>query len=91
MLKAAKRFYSETLFPWGMDKAMSSPIHTEARSNLLRPTGGKVIEIGFSTGLNLPQYPDTVEKIWTADPNPSHSKRAHQRIDDSPIPVECQQ
>ena len=74
-----------------MDKLMSTPEHTAARLKLLRPTGGKVFEIGFGTGLNLPQYPDTVEKIWTADPNPGHSKKAHQRIEDSPIPVECQQ
>jgi ubiquinone/menaquinone biosynthesis C-methylase UbiE len=90
MLRALRRFYSEVLFPWGMDKSMSSPIHTEARRNLLRETGGKVVEIGFGTGLNLPQYPDTVEKIWTADPNPGHGSRAQKRIEASAIPVDHQ-
>jgi hypothetical protein len=27
----------------------------------------------------------------TADPNPGHSKKAHQKIQNSTIPVECQQ
>ncbi len=91
MMKVFKRFYREVVFPWGMDKVMSSKVHARARRDLLRNTGGRVVEIGFGTGLNLAHYPDTVEKIWTADPNPGHSGRARERIEASSIPVEYQQ
>lgn len=46
------------------------------------------MEIGFGTGLNLPHYPETVERIVTVDPNAGMNDRAMKRIEASPIPVE---
>lgn len=91
MLKSLYRFYAEVIFPWGMDKSMSTEVHTKARQETLKTAEGKVLEIGFGTGLNLPNYPSLVEKIWTADPNPGHSKKALARIEESPISVEYKQ
>jgi ubiquinone/menaquinone biosynthesis C-methylase UbiE len=88
MINRIKRFYKEVLFPWGLEKSMSSPIHTEARSGLLTRAVGRVLEIGFGTGLNLPHYPGTVEQIVTVDPNEGMNQRAQARIDASPIPVQ---
>lgn len=88
MIKRIKRFYKEVLFPWGLEKSMSSPIHSAARASLLAYASGRVLEIGFGTGLNLPRYPVSVERIVTVDPNAGMNGRAMERIKASPIPVE---
>ena len=38
------------------------------------------MEIGFETGLNLPHYPDSVQKIDAVDVNPAMSSLARKRI-----------
>lgn len=88
MIKRIKRIYKEVLFPWGLEKSMSSPIHSAARANLLTNASGQVLEIGFGTGLNLSHYPETIERIVTVDPNEGMNGRAMKRIEESPIPVE---
>ena len=41
------------------------------RQDALLKTGGEVLEIGFGTGLNLPHYPDSVQKIDAVDVIPA--------------------
>lgn len=76
------------LFPWGLEKSLSSAVHSAARKDLLSHAKGRVLEIGFGTGLNLPHYPEHVESIVTVDPNAGMNGRAMKRIEASPIPVE---
>lgn len=73
-------FYSNTLFPWLIDKVMSDGYMTKARVAVLEKVQGDVFEIGFGTGLNLPHYPEHVKSITTADVNPGMNKRALERI-----------
>jgi len=88
MINRMKRYYREVLFPWGLEKAMNTPVHSAARKDLLSNAKGRVLEIGFGTGLNLPHYPESVECIVTVDPNAGMNGRAMKRIEASPIPVE---
>lgn len=81
--------YSRYIFPRVMNLAMSGKPVTRIRKELLLRAEGDVFEIGFGTGLNLPNYPPTVKKITTVDPNPGVNKLAQQRIRESPIEVEC--
>jgi hypothetical protein len=50
------------------------------RQDALVNTGGEVLEIGFRTGLNLPHYPDSVQKIDAVDVNPAMYPLARERI-----------
>ncbi len=80
--------YSKYLFPRLVDWMLGSREIGELRSELLGETAGKVLEIGFGTGLNLSHYPAGVERLTIVDPNPGMLKRAASRLQGSSFPVE---
>ncbi|WP_126452816.1 class I SAM-dependent methyltransferase [Sulfuriflexus mobilis] len=81
-------FYSRVLFPWGMNWLMSGEPFDSARANLLNRVSGKVLEIGFGSGLNLPHYPHSLSALTAIDPNPGMRRYAEARMLQSPIKVE---
>ena len=80
--------YSNLIFPYCLDFTMSGSDLSEYRQQLLADVSGNVLEIGFGTGLNLPYYPDKIDKITTIDPNPGMRRRARSRIEKSGITVD---
>ena len=68
---------------------MSTGQMKKARSQTLAEVHGDIFEIGFGTGMNLPFYPESVEKIITADVNPAMEKFAQRSIDSTSIEVDC--
>lgn len=50
------------------------------RSELLASLGGRVLEIGAGTGLNLPRYPAAVERVVLAEPDPHMRRRLAARV-----------
>ncbi|MFQ5704494.1 MAG: class I SAM-dependent methyltransferase [Gemmatimonadales bacterium] len=66
---------------------MASSQFDEARRELLDGVRGRVLEIGFGTGLNIPHYPPSVQKIIAIDKNPGMVVRASHAIQASPIQV----
>ncbi len=81
-------FYSKVVFPRLLDVVMSDQELATYRQELLADVRGKVLEIGFGTGLNLPYYPDNIEKITTIDANSGMNKLAQKRIQASSLKVE---
>lgn len=81
-------FYSHVIFPRLMDWSMSDRTLAKYREDVLSEVSGNVLEIGFGTGLNLPHYPECVQKITTVDVNPGMNSLAQKRIEDSSIQVE---
>lgn len=81
-------FYSNIIFPWGIEQMMSQSPFPDYRKELLKDVVGEVLEIGFGTGLNLAYYPATVSKITVIDPNSGMNRYAKKRIASSTIPVE---
>ena len=67
---------------------MSGEHLSEARGELLSGVTGKILEIGFGTGLNLPHYPPGTESITTVDVNPGMQALATRRIEESSIAVD---
>ncbi|WP_281259036.1 class I SAM-dependent methyltransferase [Stenomitos frigidus] len=67
---------------------MSSETFTHYRQQVLANVQGEVLEIGFGTGLNLPYYPNRVEKITTVDPNAGANALAQKRIRASTIAID---
>ncbi len=81
-------FYSKFIFPRLLDFTMSGSQLAPYRQETLSPVEGKVLEIGFGTGLNLSYYPENIEKLVTVDPNPGANKLAQKRIKKADIEVD---
>jgi ubiquinone/menaquinone biosynthesis C-methylase UbiE len=80
--------YSRYIFPRIMHWSMSRPAFAEERRRALADVEGKVLEIGFGTGLNLPHYPAGVQRIVAVDSNPGTLRLAKRQLQQSPIDVE---
>ena len=80
--------YEKHLFPFLLDKQMSKLNYAQERPIALREAKGKILEIGFGTGLNLAHYPDRVNNIVALDVNPGMNKKARERAKASSIEVE---
>ena len=80
-------FYSKFVFPYLCELTMSGKSLSGFRQDALQEINGEVLEIGFGTGLNLPHFPDIVQKIDAVDVNPRIHRLARRRIDKSRITV----
>lgn len=61
----------------------------QQRAQALGAVSGRVLEIGFGSGLNLPHYPRSgVESLTAVEPNGTAIRIARGRIDAAPFPVE---
>jgi ubiquinone/menaquinone biosynthesis C-methylase UbiE len=63
-----------------MDKALDTEAMRALRRELLSDAGGRVLEIGFGSGLSIGCYPDHVHSIVALDPSPGRRARAAPRI-----------
>lgn len=81
-------FYSRIILPICLDWALSDPVYSQYRQEVLSKVSGEILEIGFGTGLNLPHYPANIEKLITVDPNPGMNRIARKRIEASHITVD---
>lgn len=79
--------YSKYIFPRIMNQALSDKVTGNYRKNLLEQASGNILEIGFGTGLNLPNYPNGVKKISTVEINPGMNSLAQSRIEATGIEV----
>ena len=64
----------------GLMVVINRPFVARHRRELLSQAFGHVLEIGFGTGLNLPHYPNQVQRITTVDPNAGMHRLAQKRI-----------
>ena len=86
------RVWSESIFPRFLDWiARDNDELKELRTRALAPAQGRVLELGFGTGLNLPHYPRSVTQIVAVDPNPGMATIAHRRMQGLGIAVEHHQ
>ena len=63
------RIYHHYVFPHLLDLVMSSRMFRKPRDRTLAPARGRILEIGFGTGMNLTHYPPTVQRIEAIDPD----------------------
>jgi ubiquinone/menaquinone biosynthesis C-methylase UbiE len=86
------KIWSEWLFPRFLDwTAAGSEELNELRGRALAATRGRVLELGFGTGLNLDHYPSAVRRIVAVDPNPGMAALAAKRMAGATIEVEHHQ
>ena len=81
-------FYTTKILPGFMDKMTGGPETEALRKEVLASARGRVLEIGFGTGRNIPYFPSTVTQVVGLDPNPGIEKIARLRISAASLPVE---
>jgi ubiquinone/menaquinone biosynthesis C-methylase UbiE len=83
-------WWERSVFPGLMEAACSLGGVQRLRAQALAPACGRVLEIGFGTGLNLSFYPRAVEAIVAVDANAGMSARARRAIAASGFSVDHQ-
>ncbi|HJZ67300.1 MAG TPA: class I SAM-dependent methyltransferase [Blastocatellia bacterium] len=85
---AAMGFYSTHVFPRVLDWSLSDATVEEQRRAALAPLRGRVLEVGFGTGLNLACYPNTVTRLTAIDSVRMLPDRVAKRISEAHMPIE---
>jgi ubiquinone/menaquinone biosynthesis C-methylase UbiE len=81
-------FYERKILPKFLDKMMKTPENEKLRQEALVPARGRLLEIGFGSGLNVAYYPKEVTSVVGIDPNPGMEKLARQRMSAATMPIE---
>jgi SAM-dependent methyltransferase len=81
-------FYEDQILPRGINWTMCWPRFSKLRQQYLKDVGGKVLEVGFGTGLNLPHYTSRVTHLYALDPSQLGRRLAEKRIRRVPFSVE---
>ena len=79
--------YSSCIFPFFLDLILDNQQIGHERRETLAPLYGRVLEIGFGTGLNLPYYPQQVTNLTVIDSERMLRSRVAKRIAAAPMPV----
>ena len=79
--------YEKYLLPRLIDLAMRSKADAAERARLIPRAFGVVLEVGIGSGLNLPFYGNTVERLYGVDPSLELWKLARSRAASAPAPV----
>lgn len=75
------RVYEERLLPRLVDFSMRGDAINALRARTLAPARGRVLEVGFGTGLNARHYGAAVDELVVVDANPGMSRLAHERLE----------
>ncbi|WP_241384043.1 class I SAM-dependent methyltransferase [Rhodococcus sp. CH91] len=81
-------FYNDHVVPRLVNVACGSSLTETSRRRVCSGLGGRVLEIGFGSGLNVPHYPATIESVSAVEPADLGWKLARSRISESRIPIE---
>ena len=80
--------YRHHVLPRLVDRACSMPELRRYREEAVRGLRGRVLEIGFGSGLNVPIYPAEVDEVLAVEPALTARSLAADRIAASPVRVE---
>lgn len=80
--------YAERVLPRIMNVACGAKQSRPLRERVCAGLHGRVVEIGFGSGHNVPFYPDAVERVAAIEPSELSWKLARDRLSPSPVPVE---
>lgn len=85
----AMGFYDRHILPRLLNSAMSAKPITYQRRKVVPRAEGRVLEIGFGAGHNLPFYDARkVTHLWALEPAEEMRARAAERVSQSSIPLE---
>jgi len=81
-------FYREQVLPRLVDRACRSSSLSRWRAEVTEGLTGRVVEIGFGSGLNADYYPAEVELVLAVEPAAVARKLAEKRISRSAVAIE---
>jgi SAM-dependent methyltransferase len=81
-------FYREQVLPRLVDRACGTAGLRRWRAGVTEGLAGRVVEIGFGSGLNVAFYPPEVELILAVEPAAVARKLSDKRVSGSHVPVE---
>src|SRR5436190_211867 len=82
-------FYDKHILPRLLNVAMSAKPISYQRRKVVPRAQGRVLEVGFGAGHNLPYYDASkVERIWALEPSAEMRKRSEERRVASPIALQ---
>ena len=84
----AMGIYREQVVPRLVDRMCGAAGFDRWRARVVEGLSGRVVEVGFGSGLNVPHYPDSVAVVLAVEPATVARRRAEPRIRASPVPVE---
>lgn len=71
-----------------VDLACGMRFNEPLRERVCAGLTGRVVEIGFGSGLNVPFYPDTVDKVSAVEPADLGWRLASERVAAAKVPIE---
>lgn len=80
--------YSDRVLPRIINVACGLKSSDPLRERVCAGLEGKVVEIGFGSGLNVPFYPNQVGRVAAIEPADLGWKLAKKRLRDATVPVE---
>ncbi len=81
-------FYRERVLPHLVDKMCGVSEFNTYRAQTTEGLAGRVVEIGFGSGLNVPYYPTEVDVVLAVEPAAVARRLAEKRVAASRVPVE---
>lgn len=82
-------FYERYILPKLLDRTCGSKPVRKQREKVVPLAKGRVLEIGFGSGRNLPFYAgDSVEHVWALDPSRTAWEQAEEAAKAASFPVE---
>jgi SAM-dependent methyltransferase len=80
--------YTDRVLPRLIDRALDTTEFRDIRREQLRSLTGRVLEVGFGAGPNVPFLPSTVEALYAVDPATSVRGIAFRRLRDRGMTVD---
>jgi ubiquinone/menaquinone biosynthesis C-methylase UbiE len=80
--------YGEHVLPRIVNVACGMKANEPLRQRVCAGLHGRVVEIGFGSGLNVPHYPAAITEVVAVEPAELGWKLAAKRVGASPVPVQ---
>ena len=80
-------FYRQQVLPRLVDRACGTSGLREWRAKVTDGLTGRVVEIGFGSGLNVDLYPPDVAEVLAVEPAAIARRLSEKRVDKSAVPV----